>query len=117
MQTVPGDTGLDVGRQGHPRGHSINTGGYVKRKQRRSAVLATLSVMALIAVASCGGDDDDDAGETDGTEVVSGTDAGSAYFRRSRSMAVRCAMVNSQGRSRAGSRRLASARSIRSHVS
>jgi peptide/nickel transport system substrate-binding protein len=50
----------------------------VKRKQRRSAVLATLSVMALIAVASCGGDDDDDAGETDGTEVVSGTDAGSA---------------------------------------
>jgi peptide/nickel transport system substrate-binding protein len=45
----------------------------VHRKQRRSAVLATLSVFTLIAVASCGGDDDDDA--TDATEVVSGTDA------------------------------------------
>jgi peptide/nickel transport system substrate-binding protein len=37
-------------------------------------VLATLSVFTLIAVASCGGDDDD-GGETADTEVVAGTDA------------------------------------------
>jgi peptide/nickel transport system substrate-binding protein len=45
----------------------------VHRKQRRSAVLATLSVLTLITVAACGGDDDD--AESDGTEVVSDTDA------------------------------------------
>ena len=43
------------------------------RKQRRSTVLATLSVFTLIAVASCGGDDDD--GDTAGTEAVADTEA------------------------------------------
>jgi len=47
----------------------------VHRKKRRSAVLATLSVFTLIAVASCGGDDDD--GETADTEAVADTDAAS----------------------------------------
>ncbi len=41
------------------------------RTKRRSAVLATLSVFALVAMA-CGGDDDD---STEGSEAVSGTEA------------------------------------------
>ena len=57
------------------------------RRTRRSAVLATLSVFTLVAVA-CGGDDDDD--DTAGTEAVSGTEAASeTRHRRDRGQARR----------------------------